>query len=143
MRHPAKNSSADSHPVARHNEAPQQLGLVHEESTDLLKSLVNALGGAKKVGPRLYPSKSEEAAARTIYDNLNPTRDHAFDFDEIMTMLRWAREAGAHFAFYWICDQLTYSHAAPVSPEDQRAELHREFVNGVERLEQLARRLGK
>lgn len=146
MRTPAKHTPADSHPLAGHNSSaqwPQQLELVHEESLDLLKSLVAALGGAKKVGPRLYPTKTDEAAARAVYDRLDAQRDHLFDFDEILTMLRWAREAGAHFGFYWICDQLLYSHPAPVNPEDARAEVQREFNRAVERVEQLARRLGK
>jgi hypothetical protein len=146
VRHPAKHTPADSHPVAGHNSSagqPHQLELVHEESLDLLKSLVAALGGAKQVGPRLYPTKTDEAAARAVYDRLDANRDHVFEFDEILTLLRWAREAGAHFGFYWICDQLLYSHPAPVNPEDARAEIQREFVRAVAHVEQLARRLGK
>jgi hypothetical protein len=146
MRQPAKHTSGDSHGVARHNlstERPQQLDLVHEESADLLRALVAALGGAKRVGPRLYPTKGEEAAARTVYDNLNPDRNHAFDLDEVLLLLQWAREAGAHFGFYWLCDRLNYAHPQPVSPEDVRAELQREFIACAERMEHLAQRLGK
>lgn len=143
MRTPAKHTPADSHEFARHNSAPQQLDLVHEESTDVLRSLIAALGGAKKVGPRLYPAKTEDAATRTVLDSLNPDRQHAFDFDEILMLFQWARETSAHFAFYWLCDRLGYAHPAPVSPEDVRAEMQREFVKGVAQLEQLAKRLGK
>lgn len=108
-----------------------------------MRSVVNSIGGPKEVGRRLYPQKTEDAARRYLLDCLNPDRDHDIGAEGLLTLLRWAREKGAHFAINWICDELGYSHPSPIEPEDQRAELQRQFLGGVERLEQLARKLGK
>lgn len=123
---------------------PAQLELVQETLTEVERSLVAALGGAKEVGPQLYPQKAPGTAQTRVLDCLNPDRDrHQFSDEELFTLLKWAREKGYHAAFYWICDELGYSHPSPIEPDDQRAELQRQFLGGVERLEQLARKLGK
>lgn len=136
MRTPAKQSPADSQAFA-------QLNLVHEDVYDLLKSLVNSLGGPKLVGSRLYPQKDVDAARRYLLDCLNPERDHDLGVEGFLTLLRWAREKGIHFAINWVCDDLGYGNPPPMDPEDQRAELQRQFIACTERMEQLARKLGK
>lgn len=133
MRTPPK----DSHGLA-------QLELVQETLTEVERSLVAVLGGAKDVGPQLYPQKSASTAQTRVLDCLNPDREHhQFSDEELFTLLKWARGRSYHAAFYWICDELGYSRPSPIEPEDQRAELQRQFLAGVERMEQLARRLGK
>jgi hypothetical protein len=136
MRSTTKQPSDDS-------SAFVQLNLVHENLGELLRSLVNALGGPKKVGARLQPQKDEDSARRYLLDCLNPDRPQDIGAEGLFTLLRWGREKGEHFAINWICDQLGYTRPSPIEPEDQRAELQRQFLSGVERLEQLARRLGK
>ncbi len=136
MRPPAKQPGTDSQAFA-------QLNLVHEDLTDLLRSVVNSLGGPKEVGRRLYPQKGEDAARRYLLDCLNPDRDHDIGTEGFLTLLRWAREKGAHFAVNWLCDELGYTRPTPIEPEDQRAEAQRQFLAGLERLEQLAKRLQK
>jgi hypothetical protein len=130
MRTPAKNSQ----PFA-------QLNLVHEDITDVAHSLVAALGGAKIVGPRLFPKKTPEAAARILLDCLNPNRDHDIGAEGLVTLLRWAREQGVHLGFAWLCEELSYASPQPIEPEDVRAELQQRFLTGVEELKQLAKRL--
>lgn len=131
-----------TNPNNSHNLA--QLELVQETLSEVERSLVAVLGGAKDVGPRMYPQKSPSTAQTRVLDCVNPDRDrHQFSDEEFVTLLKWAREKGYHAAFYWICDELGYSHPSPIEPDDQRAELQRQFLAGVERMEQLARRLGK
>lgn len=121
-----------------------QLELVQETVAEVERSLVAALGGAKDVGAALYPQKSPGTAQTRVLDCVNPDRDrHQFSDEELITLLKWARQKGYHAAFYWICDEIGYAHPTPVEPDDQRAELQRQFLAGVERMEQLAKRLGK
>ncbi len=130
MRTPAKNSQ----PFA-------QLKLVHEDITDLARSLVAAMGGAKVVGPRLYPQKAPEAAARYLLDCLNPDRDHDVGLEGFVTLMRWAREQGIHLGMHWLADELGYARPAPIDPEDARAEAQRQFAASVAQLVPLAKRL--
>jgi hypothetical protein len=134
LRQHAKDQGAVSQPFA-------QLELVHEDWLDVARSLVQALGGVKTVGPKLFPQKTEEAAARYLYDCLNPERNHALDVDGFLTLLRWAREKGVHLGMYWLADQLDYARPSTIDPDDARAELQRKFVAGVAQLELLAKRL--
>lgn len=136
MRHTTKTPSAVSSEFV-------QLNLVNESFSDLLRTLVDALGGPKEVAHRLYPQKDLDSARRYLLDCLNPDRPQDIGAEGLFTLLRWAREKGAHFAIQWICDELNYSRPTPLDPEDQRAELQRQFLLGVEKMEQLARRLGK
>lgn len=121
--------------------SPTQLDLVHENVNDLARSLVAALGGSKVVGPRLFPQKASENAARYLADCLNPNREHDMGIEGFLTILRWAREAGVHFGLHWIADELGYTRPVPIEPEDARAALQRQFLAGVEELKQLTKRL--
>lgn len=45
--------------------------LLYEDELDAAKDAVKALGGAKKVGPLIWPDKAPETAARHLLDCLN------------------------------------------------------------------------
>ncbi len=126
---------------ATSSHAPTQLDLVHDDVNGLARSLVAALGGSKVVGPRLFPQKPADNAARYLSDCLNPNRDHDIGIEGFLTVLKWAREAGIHFGMHWIADELGYARPTPIEPEDARAALQRQFLAGVEDLKQLAKRL--
>lgn len=126
---------------ATKSQANAQLQLVHEDVNELARSLVAALGGTKVVGPRLFPQKPTENAARYLADCLNPNRDHDMGMECFLTLLRWARADGVHFGMHWIADELGYARPTPIEPEDARAALQRQFLAGVEDLKQLAKRL--
>lgn len=146
MRNGSKQPLADSQPFARLNsisDPSEQLQLVHEDIYDAVRSLVAALGGPKRVGPMLFPQKSPDAAWRYLLDCLNPNRDHDLGVEGLITLLRWGRERGVHLGMHWLCDEVGYARATPVDPQDTRADLQRQFLHGVEQLEQLARRLQK
>lgn len=133
-----KNSAA----FGRHNSG--QLQLVHEDVHELVRSLVAALGGAKVVGPRLFPSKPPEAAARYLLDCINPNRErHDLGPEEFLALLKWAREAGVHFGIAWLCDELGYTRPQPIEPEDQAAEILRRVDVAKEELRTCLQQLDK
>jgi hypothetical protein len=118
-----------------------QQTLFHEDFNAALSGLVAALGGAKAVGSRLYPDLAPEAAARRLLDALNPDRAQQLAPSQLLTLLRWGREAGYHGAMHFVTDEAGYTRPSPLDPEDTKAELQRQFVAGVAQLEQLAKKL--
>lgn len=125
------------------SQSDAQLNLVHEDIFEALKSLVAAMGGAKKVGPRLYPQKTESAARQQLHDCLNTDRDHELGVQRLFTLLKWGREAGAHIALYWLCDELGYTRPQPIEPEDQAAEILRRVDVAKEELRTCLQQLDK
>lgn len=103
----------------------QQDKLWYEDAGAALSQAVIVLGGCAAVGKRLWPSKPVKQAEQKCANCLNPAHDWKFDLDEIVSILRWAREEGAHFAMHKICEQAGYGEPqlAPLKTHNQlRAE---------------------
>lgn len=123
-------------------EARQQV-LFHEDINEALKGLVAALGGAKVVGTRLFPDLTIDGARARLLDALNPDRAQQLSQTQFLALLRWGREAGYHGVMEYVADEAGYTRPSPLSPEDENAELMREYIAHVKKLEQLTRRLPK
>lgn len=80
----------------------------YESVEDALKAAVAALGGAKQVGPLLWPDKSADAAARLLLDCLNVERSYKLEYSQIVMIFRAAREAGEHAPFAWFANEIGY-----------------------------------
>lgn len=117
--------------------------LFHETVYDALRSAVAAAGGAKKVGPVLFPSKSDDAAANLVRDCLNPARSERFDPEQVVHVFRLAREAGYHDAKHWLDTELGYAPTPPVDPDDQAAELARVIAAAGDQLRRATEALGR
>jgi hypothetical protein len=121
----------------------RQQALFHEDINDALKGLVAALGGAKTVGARLFPDRTVDGARARLLDALNPDRDQQLSQTQFLTLLRWGREADHHGVMEYLADEAGYTRPSPRDPEDQKAELMRQFIEAVKVSEQIARRLQK
>lgn len=120
----------------------EQQPLFFEDIFDALKHVVQASGGAKVVGHRVFPHKEQpDAAARLLMDCLNPGRSEKLDPEQLLVMLRIGHEAGCHQAIHYICNHAGYSAPEPIEPEDERAALQRQFNSRVIELRQLLNRL--
>lgn len=75
---------------------------------DALKAVIQQLGGIKRVGPKLFPDKTVDAAARYLLDCVNPDRSEKLSLSQIMMLLRLAHEAGFHTAYAWISGEVGY-----------------------------------
>jgi hypothetical protein len=120
-----------------------QLALVHETLSDALREVVQALGGSKKVGQLLRPSKAADEGARWVLDCLNADRREHFSPEDVLLLLREGRRVGAHAAMAYLASEAGYAPPVPVEPSDEAAELQRSFIESVKQQQRLLERLGQ
>lgn len=97
--------------------------------------------GPKKVAGALWPTMSIEDARRKLLHSLNPERAEKLSLEEVEYILGMARAEGVHTAMLYLTESLGYARAQPVSPEDEKAALQREYVEAVKALEGITKRL--
>jgi hypothetical protein len=83
-----------------------------------MRAAVQALGGAKVVGPMLWPDKSVDNAARQLLDCVNPNRHEKLEITQVMRIFALAKEAGCHSPFEWFAGQVGYD-AKPVTRAEE------------------------
>jgi hypothetical protein len=93
-----------------------QTALFHDSLNDALREVVNALGGPKKVGPRMKPEKTVEAASTWVRDCLNDNRDERFDPEQLI----------------WLADRRGYSLTPLESEMERRERIQRERAEKLE-----------
>src|SRR5882672_4277568 len=110
----------------------QQPRLFHESINDALREVVQALGGAKKVGPAMRPEKTMDDAARWVLDCLNPDRRDRFNPDQVLWLLREGKKIDCHAAARFFMLEAGYSEPTPVDPTVQRDRLADELAKACE-----------
>lgn len=110
-----------------------------EDIYDALRAAVAALGGAKRVGPRLRPEAKD--AAGWLLNCLN--RDHAqkLDPEHVALILRFAGDAGFHDAKHWLDRDTGYQPSITAALEAQLAEALRQAQADRRRVEESERHL--
>jgi hypothetical protein len=116
-----------------------QPALFVDTSEDAVRDTVRGLGGAKVVGPALWPAKKPDRAERDLLDCLNANNPRELSFDEIMLIGELGRDKGLHLIAGFVNMRLGYAPPVPVDPQDARAELQRQFIDAVDRVERLGR----
>ena len=107
----------------------------------VLDEVVKALGGAKQVGPLLWPERVPEDAQRKLLDCLNEDRPMHLKPEQVLFILRMARAKGVHAGFEYMAASLGYAPPVPVEPRDEVAELQRQFVAATQAMAALAARM--
>lgn len=118
----------------------EQVNLFHESVGEAIKATVAQLGGSKSIASVLWPEKPVDEATRLLLDCLNPDRPARLDPDRLILVLKLARAKGIHTAMTWIATDIGYS-VQPVEPEDEDAELQRQFIQAINHAESLTRRM--
>src|SRR5688572_30837871 len=90
-----------------------------EDVFDALRAAVQAAGGAKAVAGKLWPHKPIEQARKELLDALNRDNARKLCVEEVIAVLRIAREAGYHGAKHWIDEAVGYQ---PTPPQDPKVE---------------------
>lgn len=114
---------------------------MNESITDALVECVKACGGSKVVGLAMWPTKGVEGAQRHLLACLNAERAEKLGPDELLHLLRMAREKGCHVGMSFMAHQAGYSEPQPVEPQDERAQLQREFIESTRALARMAQRI--
>src|SRR5690349_20697723 len=99
------------------------LPLFIEDVYDALRAAVQAAGGAKTVAGALWPTKPIEQARRDLLDCLNRDNGRKFDAEEIIAVLRMARDAGFHQAKQWVDNAAGSQPTLPMDPVIERDRL--------------------
>ncbi len=108
--------------------------------SEAIEETVNQLGGLKRVGLTLWPAKSAESAQSSLRDCLDPKRRACLSLDEIDHIFRMARDANVLTVWKYQADKFDLE-IRPIDPTDKKAELQREVIQSVERLEILIAQL--
>lgn len=115
-----------------HNSTSIEIAMTdHESLNDALIACVKACGGSKVVGLALWPAKGLEAAQRNLLACLNPDRNEKLGPDEVLHVMRMARDRGFHEGMQYIAASLGYSMPIPVEPRDELAELLRQHLEAT------------
>lgn len=118
-----------------------QMSLMHETLNDALREVIQAAGGAKKVGAEMFPEKTPDEAAGRIRDCLNPDRREVFSPDQVVYLLRIGRSIGCHSAMAYMNREAGYADPLPIEPEDEVARLQREYVEATKALLAMASKI--
>jgi len=120
-----------------------QMPLFYDTYEDAIRDCVTALGGNKAVGNMLWPALPADEAGRKLAHCLNPEKREKLDLGELRLIRRAARQAGVHILAHYEARDAGYTEPQPLNPEDEAAQLQREFIASVKALEQLQARLAR
>lgn len=115
------------------------LPLFLEDVFDALRAAVQAAGGAKEIAGKLWPHKPASQAHKDLLDCLNRDNDRKLCVEEVMAILRMAREVGYHGAKHWIDDAVGYQPTPPQDPKIERDRLADELARAADHFRSLER----
>ena len=99
-----------------------------ESLNQALVECVKAAGGSASVGPKLWPEKTREAAQRLLLDCLNEDRPSKLSPEQVMLILKLARDRGFHGGIAYVLECLHYAPTTPIEPRDESADLMRQVL---------------
>lgn len=115
--------------------------LFHESLADALRECVGVCGGLKIVGKILWPEKEVDIAGRLLADCLNDAKREKLSPEQVMLVLRLAREKGCHAGMTYMARELGYADPQPIEPEDEKAKLQREYIEAARAMSKMAARI--
>lgn len=119
-----------------------EIGEFFESINDALNAAITALGGFKKVGPKLRPELSEDTAAQWLRDCLNAGRREKLSPEQFLLILRMAHDAGFHASMNFVAFTTGY-RANAVDPETQESQLQEKFIEAVQGLTLIQQQLAR
>lgn len=105
-----------------------QIPLFVEDLNGAVRETINALGGFKRVGSEMKPDLAADAAGRWLADCLNDGKREQLNPSQLAYIRRQGRLAGCHILAAFEAREAGYADPQPITPEDEAAQLQREFV---------------
>lgn len=121
-----------------------QPSLFYEDIYDALRASIQAAGGAKAVASKLWPSRPAADAHRDLLDALNRDRPRKLDPEEVIAILRMAKDVDFHAGKFWLDEALGYERGRPVSTAeevDTAAEAMRSAANQLRAATEMLERI--
>lgn len=119
----------------------EQIPLFFDSYEEAVRACVTALGGFKKVGAMLWPSVPADDAGRRLAACLNADKREKLELGELALIRKESRKAGVHILAHYEARDAGYVEPAPLNPEDEAAQLRREFIASVKLQQQLVARM--
>ncbi len=137
----SRGRSAASDALQPRSRELESVGTAPDGIYETLIECVKAIGGSKVAGIALWPAKGVEASQRHLLACLNPERNEKLGPDEVLHVLRLARERGCHAGMQYLAAALSYAEPVPVEPKDEADELRRQFIESTRTLAKMAQRI--
>lgn len=118
-----------------------QLPMFYESYDDAIRDTVMGLGGMKIVGNMLWPALPVDDAGRKLSHCLNSEKREKLSPGELQLIRRAGRKAGIHILAFYEARDAGYTEPTPTCPENEQAELQRQFNQKVSDLQELAARI--
>lgn len=118
-----------------------QESLFHEDIYDALRSCIQALGGAKKVGAKMWPELAADKAGNRLNDSLNTQRREHLNPEQVLFILSESRKINCHLGMHYLADRCDYKRPEAIEPEDEMAKLQREYIQMVRQMQKIAGQL--
>jgi hypothetical protein len=120
-----------------------QPALFHESYEDALRDTALALGGNKAVGAALWPAMLADDAGKKLADCLNRDKREKLSLGELALIRRMARKGGVHILASYEMRDAGYADPLPIAPEDEAAQLQREYIAAVKAMTALQARIDR
>lgn len=120
-----------------------QPSLFHESYEDAIRDTVCALGGNKAVGSMLWPAMLADEAGKKLADTLNRDKREKLSLGELQLIRREARKAGVHILASYENRDAGYVEPQPLAPEDEAAQLQREYIAAVKAMTAIQARMDR
>ena len=122
---------------------PAQPSLFHDTYEDAIRDTVMSLGGYKKVGSMLWPAMPADDAGRKLSACLNTDKREKLDLGELRLIRREGRKAGVHILASYENRDAGYAEPQPLAPEDEAAQLQREYIAAVKAMSLIQARMDR
>lgn len=119
-----------------------QIPLFYDTYEDAIRDTITALGGNKKVGNLLWPALPVDEAGRKLAHCLLADKREKLALGELRLIRQEARKVGVHILAHYEARDAGYSEPVPLNPEDEAAQLQREFIAAVKALDTIQNRMG-
>lgn len=106
-----------------------------------LVDCIKAAGGSAIVGKKMFPEKKPEAAQRALLDCMSEDRPAKLSPEQVLFVLRLAREKGYHGGVAYLLEDLGYAPTTPIEPKDIDADLQRQFIECMGKADRLVERM--
>lgn len=83
-----------------------------------LDACIQALGGSKRVGAKLFPEKSIESATTYLSNCVDSNRNEKLSLSHVMMLFKMAKDEGIHSPFIWFAGEAGYE-AKPITRAEE------------------------